>query len=292
MEHFDSARFINEVDNRILSLGQRIADFANLSDKYAHLETQYNDLKKSVESETIQRSLSSKNLSEKLKSLDEYLLENDGKHSKVQIENEILKQKIESIDDFISELLSKSKEPIKDILNLKEKISSLTSKLSDYERIIKSLDKKIEEQSNYKCELERDLNEIRPLISELNNLNYCHSQEQIFIKEKIKELDKSLDSAYGFFNSQISKCLGQFNDHILQIKNEFNIKVDSIKIPDISHLAPTKKLDDFRHEINVSLLDSSNSLAKSNNLEMQLQILSKKLEGIQIQLKTHELSQR
>lgn len=113
---------------------------------------------------------------------------------------------------------------------------------------------------------------------------------------QFKEDQQQTQKVLAQHDSMHTKLLKQFNKNIAELEEkiksslaELDEKVSSIQVPGIDHLASNDTVTKLQRSIEIVSMDAKNAFLKSNNNEMQNQIITKKIEGLQIALKTHEL---
>lgn len=293
MSDSNSKNTINdEFDQRIKALGDRIAAFANLSDKYAQLSLENEKLKKFIDEKE-------KNLKQEIelckisaKVLNEKIVYLEHKNKEYESLNTEIFKSIFLIKNSLDKSL-KDLNKINECTSLiNENHSLLKNRQDGFDTSIVNLDKKISKVENQSASYGVQYMAIDKRVSDIAFCGLEHQKSLVALQQKqqqiVAEHSKNLES----LNLQISAALNQFNHNVFQFKLEINKQIDSLKIPDISNLAKSEHVNELKHEINIASLDSKNAVSRTNNVEMQLQSLSKKMEGIQIQLKANELSQR
>jgi chromosome segregation ATPase len=85
--------------------------------------------------------------------------------------------------------------------------------------------------------------------------------------------------------------INELKDQIEYMRNSFGDKIDKLSIPAPVITQTTSITNEVAGQIEGISLDAKNAVLKSNNTEMQLKLIDKKLENVLLLLKKHELSQ-
>lgn len=287
----DCEKLKDYIDSQIKELGIRIADYQNEKIKISELEKRIDSLHGYLV-------LESKN----------FELKNKEKESSFsEIKNMLDSDRI-SIGSIYSELKSISNKILKneDSINFNQNISfKNSSKINITELEINSLKESAER-------INKSLSELSSIIPEISNIvlmtenKLCEHEKRFPLLEKeianIKSFVCSLEHSLAISNQKISDILDiirKDSDRVSGIREEIiscvqkivSESIKNIKIPSVDNLISREEFSKLCRDVEISSLDSKNSLLRSQNNEGLCQIISKKLESLQIELKRIEISQ-
>jgi len=281
--------FAEQVKSQITELSRRIADFENVKAENV-------GLKQKLENQT-----------KKIDDLTKEVL--DFKNSQLKIESELKKynlindQKIESIFNLI-ELCKKNNEDHKssiqilncELININDSLNKFNTFLFSITELIDSIKSDISNFASFNDSLDTEILKLERTCEDLRIETKVLSHKQDMQKSSLdSDVANSINEISKIKNEvDILKCeLKSIIDYNKKLCNldHCNIKnqIDLIKIPDTSNFINKNELNDLKREFNLCSLDSVNSVSKCNNLESQLTIFCKKIDNIQIYLKSIEL---
>lgn len=192
-----------------------------------------------------------------------------------------LEQSIKELRDFQKyhyELDEKHKSLAKSSSNIHNVVMSVYDSLREAEKEILEIksSSKVHEEKIEK--LEKNFLSLKDFVKHLSDTQESHSR-------CIQNFQNHLDACLAYVRSHLTQLKEEEKKYFEVLKESIDKRFKELAIPDISHLADKKEIESFQHQINLSSLDAKNAYAKANYIEMQFQLLSKKLDGIMIQLK-------
>lgn len=283
-------KLLIQIDSRFSEYGRRIAEFENqiidlksIAPKYERIATKHADFvndQQSLNIDLSKRTVAQEKhalfVEEKIAALsanfdrfnvvlNQFLSNfNDVKKSFLDVNDKIvvLQEKIERLSASHSESL--------------EKIRSSEEQKKQIESSIASLKEEIGEAGNRHEEILSKLQPMQVYVSK-------HSSDINNISILIEKIDKKIEESC----NEISQKMGA---RIASMDWELQKRISSIIVPDVSAFIDKGALLKMEHEIELASLDAKNAYLKANNNEMQNQILSKKIDGLQILQKSFEYS--
>jgi len=282
--------FLKEIDSRFQALGKRIADLANVGLNCLELE-------KKLDSMLVKFDHLRENFSQEHKILQEKC-KNQAKtadFAQFQIEN--IKDCFKRFSDSETELRNQFQDSLKSIQVLSGKNTESENKISQNELNLNILKRQIESLKKEKDLLDNEIFKLNdtvnnillkfnPIYDSLNS-SYNKSKE---LKEEINEIKLDVNKSVSNISNANFTNTYSINEKIDKLHEDLNKKISSIVIPDVSLFIDKKELMEIKHQVSLVSLDAKNSMAKSNNNEMQLQLIGKKIDGLFIQLKTQEFA--
>lgn len=278
-------RFKKELEERFMAIGIRIADLANNSTDAGLvrkcLDSTNDELLSLREAvEILSRDYLTKD--QALKNLINYWRGIfDAEILKITHFQSGLEQSIKELKDFQKyhyELEEKHKSLAKSSSNIHNVVMSIYDSLREVEKEILEIKSSSKVHQENAEKLEKNFLSLKDFVKRISDTQDSHSK-------LIHEFGCQLDS----FREQLKSLYVQLKEEQKKSAEDLKESVDKrfkeLAIPDISHLADKKEIEGFQHQINLSSLDAKNAFAKSNYIEMQFQLLSKKIDGILIQLK-------
>lgn len=209
---------------------------------------------------------------------------------------ESLKNEIANLKSAIQNVSNSLRQNDANFLNINERISFLDSKFacsnaicSENGNLLKDLESKqhefqksLEEQSKkYQDNISRLQESVDFLTSEINKTCYI-----------IKQANSLFDEIKKQTQSHENDCIDKFDylkrEHSKDIVN-LTKKIDSIHIPDVSPFITRDEINDLKREFNLCNLDSKNANMRCVNIESEISMLSKRMQNLQIVLKSMEL---
>jgi hypothetical protein len=286
----EAEKLLSLFESRFQAFGKRIADLADLSSKHDEMKEKMAQLLERVGKVEGDQSKSQENLN--------FREVSQGKL------NDFLQKQLESHYKKLSEGLADHHQKLGEFHEMRQINSGLASKCIDLEKRAEQSFSLLSEQCKKQADLKISQDQSKSfqewigdqfkkiqadiiyLQEAIRNLEKYHNEQKSLIKEIASDLSDSKSKFEGYRDFLASKI----DQKVSSISIQCDQKIKSIELPDVSKFIERKELEDLKHLIALSGLDSKNSLSKSNLQEMQLQILSKKIEGILIQLKSQELS--
>lgn len=287
----NAENLFSQIEDRLKAFGVRIAECANLSSKVDRLEALIEKFVSSSQEVEKSLSLSSQEHLKKLEEAEKF--------------SSFLEKRLSGLEDFLKRSTESLEKRVLGIDEAKNAQSSLDVKINSALKEIKDIRELFKE-------FWRSLSEVKPELEKLKGKDGEVEAEVGSVKKGILRHEESLSYLFKLFDQvskqtdSLKKSHETLNDKIAFDKNEslsylsgkltdvrsyVDSKFDSIQVPDVSLLVTKKEIDELKHLIAVSSLDAKNAASKASNMEMQFQILAKKIEGIQIQLRAQELAQ-
>lgn len=286
----EAEKLLSLFESRFQAFGQRIADFANLSTKYEEIQSKMIDLLQKCDriEEAHKKSQENMNLREVSQSKFNEYMQNQGDIQFKKISEELLNQQ----------------KSIRELQDLKHFYNLVSSKCMDlekrYEQIISVIGEHSRKHADLKSSFEQSECNLAAFVqvSKKSHENIPVLQDSLVKLEKILEVQKKelsdllseLQGSKSKFESYHSFFSAKIDQKFSSVALDCEQKIKAISIPDTSHYIEKKELEELAHLIAISGLDSKNAISKSTIHEMQLQLMSKKIEGILIQLKSLEFS--
>jgi chromosome segregation ATPase len=143
---------------------------------------------------------------------------------------------------------------------------------------IVSMKKKMENLSDIFCSFNVTLQKYQEFTNQ-------YSKEKSDFKDSIDKFGITLQEIKASFSNDLYQ---KFYECLIKCKD----MVDSVKIPDTSKLAAQDSIDKMSSRVDFLSMDSKNALLKTSNLDMQNQIVSKKLDTVMTILQKYELSSK
>lgn len=281
---------LEEFEERIRFFGSRLAEFANEKTEREELCKKFQGLEAFIDTFWNWRD----SLTEQLYGLNEKI---EALPKLVDLRFGIAMEKIAKVAENLAQVTKKCSEieerigPLSDkILDVDARAKELQSEEKDLQLIVGGLKVLISHNAEVSDQIKRD-------ISAYNSLS-------ISLREEIKSLRESIHS-HDHFHMALSKEISSENT---QLQNKIDTlherigrevfslaatltkRLDSIVIPDVSKFITHPDLDLLKHQIALATLDAKNSLTRSTNNDMQLQIIGKKVDGFQLHFRTQELA--
>lgn len=281
----EAEKLLSLFEARFQAFGVRLADYDSVMREIADLKKFFESLmKKVLEQETDYSAFKSKSMSSvadsaKLSDFLKNLIE--VKFSKVEQMFSVLEKRISSIEELRNEYYVMSgnqtvyEEKITNLFGLKD---AANKKINALEALIASHGQLIESSVQDLCALKEKFPGIWEPIRSLQNALDKTSNKVEDLKEAYKNLQELL-------NVHSSNRRTELLSEIKTLAAQFDQKLSSIVIPEVKDFVKGKELEAIQHELNLANLEAKNASAKSNNNEMQLQLISKKVDGALIQLK-------
>jgi len=209
---------------------------------------------------------------------------------------ESLKNEIANLKSAIQNVSNSIRQNDASLLNINGRISSLDSQFacsnficSENASLLKALQtqqqdakKSVDEQlKKHQDNIFRLQESVDFLTSEINKTCYI-------IKQANSLFDELKKQAQNHENDCIDKFDYLKKEHSKDIVN-LTKKIDSIHIPDVSPFITRDEINDLKREFNLCNLDSKNANMRCVNIESEISMLSKRMQNLQIVLKSMEL---
>jgi len=287
----DHEKLLALIEERFYAFGKRIADFENQREQIKKIQSQIDtfsvDLSafvanfQTVFAENKQNyeifSHKHKNVSQDLDQVFKKICELQKHVDTIYKNHSVVDQSLASNKNSLESQYEKIHASEYDISNLSKKVKVLEALNDRTHDSFLVVERELHHLNDHK-------QSIKSIIDEMKSQHINHKNDLKDVSEEIKKTEinvlEKIEIFSEFYRNKIS-------DVYESIQNKFS----SIRIPDISGFIVKKDLDQMRHLIDLSALDAKNAFLKSNNIEMQQQILSKKVDGIQISIKSQEYKQ-
>lgn len=285
----DFDKKFEEIENRILHLGRKIADYENKLGDYLSLEQLLKNFVKKYDEEKSHFERNNFETFHRLQSFFKWL-ENTEKN--------IESQKKES--ELLFECVQKDLKSLKDF---HVHHYDLAARHTFLEKRVESLDSKQEVHSLGMAHISEKMVLKDKQIEELKEKCFSLCNEKNVLESRLKSVEEKsqehsdllfasevdYDQIVSTFSSEVVGVHSRLTQFESSIKKYIDEKIASLQIPKTDHLIEKKELDDLRHQIALSTLDAKNAVSKSNMAEMQLQLAAKKLDALQLHLKALEV---
>lgn len=286
----EGEKFLNLFEARFYEFGRRIADFESHKEEFKKLNAQTQELCSKfykLLDEQASKELENKKKSDLLEKhlayLGERIQENLLKISGLDAEKEKAKVEHDNLRKSVGHLGDKQVEVERKTESLTASDNELLNNLKSSEVLVHKLQSQIQvlrdELADGKLKdgiLQRDVLSIQTDMQRLAN----DAKAAI---ESVKTFeDKLVDKLRNFSMS--------FDRRFSEVPGLINQRFDSIRIPDVSGFVDKETVTRIERLVELNAMDAKNAFLKSNNTEMQQQLLNKKIENVQILLKSFEYS--
>lgn len=269
---------------------QAMAKFHELEKKLADFFELFSNLKNTQEklSENLDVNISSSILNEnKITNLDvkfdDYCKKSD---SKIDLLNDLLpvidvkvfefSQKLSSCyeklhalekgqenqKDFLTSIASSVNEKDKTILEQNKKIDALEAKIKDQASLISVIDQRYIDVHNFQDSLSLSIQKLNDKIDALS----------------VKSLGES-----NFVKELLAQKLEKFSKH-------YDAKIADVKVPSVDGFVKHEELLKFTNDLDLTRLDAKNGYLKATNCAAEISMMGKKIEQLQLQLKSQSLN--
>lgn len=281
---------LQEFEERIRFFGSRLAEFANEKTEREELCKKFQGLEAFIDTFWDWRD----SLTEQLYGLNEKI---EALPKLVDLRFGIAMEKIAKVAENLAQVTKKCGE-------IEEKIGPLSDRILEIDTRSKASQSEIGDLDLIICGLKVLISHNEEVISQIKKDISSYQSLSISLKEEIKGLRESghsHDQVHSSLSREIVSEKTQLQNKIDALHERIGREVsslaatltkrlDAISIPDVSSFINQSDLDALKHQLALATLDAKNSLSRSTNNDMQLQILIKKIDSFQLQIKAHELA--
>jgi len=285
----EAENLLSLFEARFQAFGKRIADYADVSLKCDNVSALLEKLSAKVENLDHDLKDEIKNFSFKENALSKF--------------DSYLQEQIKGGSKKLEDLLLQHQEHVKDTQSLKrevtetasfqadlvKKLSSALDFISDLSRKYNELRTVCEKTQMFQQGLAEGLQSLKLQVENLKESTLSLSRESGAHAQAIRSLSLEMESAKLEAEKMGAFITSKLDQKLASSLMDFDQKLRNIPIPDVSGFIKNQDLEEFRHQMSLAVMDAKNSVLKANNNEMQLQLLSKKLEGVLIKMKSQEL---
>lgn len=285
----DEDKLLKQIDTRFEAFGRRLTSYEVIRNqnqslqeqikewpaKYSELVTALREIKDDIYKRLIKLEQSIAPLQPKIDSMKECHMRLAADHERTLSLHDCHKKEI-------SQQSEKCKTAFKEIEYLQSRLSSFADIFEDAGLKIFEVQKDIKESNDKIRSLEKDIDSANKY--SFNALTVLRKEH-----EDVRQYISKFDNVDVIFEKKLKESNEELHQRIDAVSSHLDHKIESIKMPDISGLATKEVVTKLQRSLDLSSIDARNAYAKSNNNEMQNQLLSKKIESLQIAIKSHEL---
>lgn len=214
-------------------------------------------------------------------------LEDHKRFANLEISN--LRDSIKDLRDLqhlISKKISPIERSISDLKSLEITGSAIKDLKNDLDELKKSL---IQEIDICKRNLYTYIEETKDAASCIEDLKQSREKQEKSAKD-IRDECRNLSSSFENFKNSLDQ---EIRNAEARIKEKVEDITGKIKIPEMARFTTKddleKLLSSFKSTLELASLDAKNAFLKSSNSATQIELLTKKIENIQLLLKKYEL---
>jgi chromosome segregation ATPase len=252
-EHFNQLHLHREKQNELLKANAKTIDQAITAT--VDIRSLFNDFVRKNESQLDSVVNHINSISEKIPYFDNSFVSMNKKLV-------VLEKGQENQKDFLTSVSSALNEKDKIILDQNKKISVLESKIKDSEDLILSISQRCVDLQNFQDNLS----------SSIEKLN-----------EKLNSLDAKSTGDSNFVKELLAQKLEKFSKH-------YDAKIADVKVPSVDGFVKYEELLKFTNDLDLTRLDAKNGYLKATNCAAEISMMGKKIEQLQLQLKSQSLS--
>lgn len=288
----DSEKLLEQIDSRFQAFGVRLANYDSILNDIQGLKKYVEDLQKKYQESIgllkfcIEQSKKYDQEHGKFSAYLKKLI--DDHEEEIRVNKKDADAKIDSLEELRRDhhVLSG-----KCVIS-SEKIQDLASAKDQHDKQIKNISAKSQSLEDNHNVLSENLNQIRSSIPPLQAQIPSLLSNQGSMARDLKSLSDRVSSMRQEYADDLFRHRSEVASSLKNAENYIDSKIGLIQIPDVSGFVKKEDLDSYKNLLSFAQLDAKNAMAKSNNIEVQMQILSKKLEGVLIQLKDQEYANK
>lgn len=284
----ENNNFLDLFESRFHEFGRRIALLDTLRDEIKRidilLDSLSNKLNKLLDSDKIKSEESKKTSSELIGSLTSF----EDKLNVISVKMENSKatneRRLSDLEDFKKNhfvLEAKHNDSEGKIANLSFSRDFLQNKIQEMGKIHEESEKHISTHHHDLISLKNEISNIFNKISIFQTEKESMLMDVLSLSSLCRKIEKDAQERNISLRTFCEKAFADISD-------SFEKRLKAVVIPDISGLADKKRVEDLSRTLDLAALDAKNAFQKSTNNEMQNSLLSKKLENVQIFLKSQE----